>query len=181
MTGVVTDYSDVVSGYSSALVADPADPDILFDYTPASSPVSVGAVDLGTDPPVLPFLSVEGTIVPGALAVRRRRRVPDGSTIMLAGGPMIRRYQHFNADKHDCDLPCPALPVFPTAVAMTAENGGLFAGGLSGEADPADPTDLEVYPIGEPGDLLLSGALARRTRSSLEVWRSTPMAPRCTS
>ena len=162
MTGVVTDYSDVVSGYSSALVADPADPDILFDYTPASSPVSVGAVDLGTDPPSVAISpQSEGTIVPGGIGGGDDAVVsPDGSTIMLAGGPY--EFVGINTStltSTTVTYPAPPFPSSPTAVAMTAENGGLFAGGLSGEADPADPTDLEVYPIGEPGDLLLSGAL----------------------
>jgi hypothetical protein len=159
MTGAVTDYSDVVPVSNSALVADPADPAILFDYSPGSSPAWVGSMDLGTDPPSVAISSQsEFNVVPGSGGAEDAVVSPDGSTLMLPGHPFVG-ISTSTLTSTTVTYPAPPVQSFATAVAMTAENGGLFAGGLSAEYDTNDHTDLVVYPISEPGDLVLSDVL----------------------
>ena len=76
---------------------------------------------------------------------------PDGSQLVPAGGAPYQFDGLNTSNLENSGLVYPANP-YPSAVAVTSANGGLFAGGLSGSYGP----DVLVYSLDDPSDVLLS-------------------------
>ncbi len=144
-TGAATDYPVQTEG--EGLVAGTGLPNTLFTYDRCDSPLDMNAIDVSSTPAV----EASGFFAsPDIENVEDIAISPDGTHFVPAGGYPYD-FTEFNTSNF---LPTgtvyPGNP-YPSAVAMTSANGGLFAGGLNGAGN-----DLVVYPLDNPSDLVLS-------------------------
>ncbi len=148
-TGTVT-ASTVPGDYE--LVADPADTNTFFGTDPGISPGAADRFVVAADGTVtlaieVRFGSLEISNI-GDLAVS-----PDGAHVVPAGGSPYQFYEFNSSNFSPTGVVYPSDDsVYPTAAAMTSANGGLFAGGMNGIYS----TDVVVYPLDDPGTLMLS-------------------------
>jgi hypothetical protein len=154
-TGTATHYTIV--GLGNFLVSDPANPDLLFDAGTGSSPSPIYSINLsGT-----PTRTAHNT---GGTNLRDIAVTPAGTTVVSASGYPYH-FEEYNAvTLHDTGANYPAGP-YPTAAAFTAENGGLFAGGISG--GQGKTTDLFVYHLHNPSDFVASAHFGTPNEASI--------------
>ncbi len=142
--GAQTSYSTVLgSAYFTGLVADPADNNTIFVYDPGISGVTIKKIDVSANPPQLKSTSSTG--VNDIANVNDIAVSPDGTRMVPAGGSPYQFDEVSTSSLALTGVVYPAAP-YPSAVTMTAGNGGLFAGGLDGIYGP----DVVIFRLGDP-------------------------------
>jgi len=144
--GAQTEYANPISSGNWGIVADPADPNTVVVYTPDSSPVTLGRIDISTSPPTLKARA--NTTVEN---VQNVAVSPDGTRLVPAGGAPYQFDEFAMSNLALTGVVYPANP-YPRAVAMTAAGGGVFAGGMDGIYE----NDVVVYRLDDPSTLLAS-------------------------
>lgn len=144
--GTTVTYSGLLEG--AGLVADGSLPDTLFSYDPGFSPVTVNRIDVSSTPEVT---ASQDQYSPAISNVNDVAVSPDGSYLVPAGGSPYQFDEISSSTLANRNIDYPASP-YPTAVAMTPQNGGLFAGGINGIYS----SDLDLYPLNDQSDLLFS-------------------------
>jgi hypothetical protein len=145
-TGGVTTYPSLLNGAS--LTAGSGDPNVIFsDAGAAAAGFPINSIDVATNPPtVLVSHSPSGVGAISQVAVS-----PDGSHLVPAAANPYDFQELNTSDLNASGVVYPAT-AYPAAVAMTANNGGLFAGGVQGDYDP----DVYLYALGDPTHLLFN-------------------------
>lgn len=148
-------------GGTPQLVADPANSNVFFGVGSGSDPggatrylVSSGTVSVAQ---AINFFSPEVDNL-GDIAVS-----PDGTHLVPAGGYPYQFDEFNTSNLTPSGVIYPANP-YPTAAAMTAGNGGLFAGGMNGIYDP----DVVVYGLDNPSNQLLSYDFGSTSETTLD-------------
>jgi hypothetical protein len=138
--GAKTSYGNVAG---TGLVGDPADPNMLFEFDPGSSPFGLARLDISSLPPTVGASQAETT--PVIISnVHDIAVSPDGTHVIPAGGAPYQFDELAAGNLLPTGVVYPANP-YPTAVAMTSANGGLFAGGMNGLYD----NDIVLYRLGD--------------------------------
>lgn len=130
--------------YCTGIVGDPGDANILFVWDPGDSPVSITRVDVSTSPPTMTRVVEEGISNVNDIAA-----APDGSSLVPAGGSPYQFNELNSESLVATGVVYPAV-LYPSAVAMTGANGGLFAGA----DDPLSGPEVLIYRLDDPADLV---------------------------
>jgi hypothetical protein len=149
-TGTATSYGVSLEG--AGLVSGPGLADTLFSYNMGDDPLVINRIDVTSTPTV--SVSEDEDSLGGTAEIGSVGDIalsPEGSHLVPAGGAPYQFSELNTSDLLPSGTVYPASP-YPTAVAMTSANGGLFAGGIEGEYNRS----LVVYPLDNPSDLLMS-------------------------
>jgi hypothetical protein len=164
--GATTPYGNALGPYGTGLFGDPADANTLFEFEPGITAVTIARLDISSLPPTVGASQIEDTAdIIGN--VNNIAVSPDGKHLVPAGGAPYQFDEMATGNLLPTGVVYPANP-YPTAVAMTSANGGLFAGGMNGMYDndivlyrlDDSSSEIATHDFGSTSQTVVPGGLA---------------------